>query len=262
MRYSRCARIPHTSARKLGGQGPLRHRSLHRKTRFLKLFLDKMDFYLHKILWVATKDFLTVKKKYGIARLIMDFAIIAALMIILEGAGSIYISFLLVPLEVASMLITLANSDEQWKWGKYAVALPLSKKQIVSSRYAFAGIAAIIGLCVALVVNTISYFCFPAYQFGFYLFISAASFCVVLLFLAFILPSNYWLGVNAGFAVMFILIILLVVLGIWSRVTDNAIMGFVVENFDLSMIIGFISTIILFALSYILSITLFKRKYA
>lgn len=75
---------------------------------------------------LLTKDFLTVKKKYGIARLIMDLAIIAALMIILEGAGSIYISFLLVPLEVASMLITLANSDEQWKWGKYAVALPIS----------------------------------------------------------------------------------------------------------------------------------------
>ena len=68
---------------------------------------------------LLTKDFLTVKKKYGITRLIMDLAIIAALMIILEGAGSIYISFLLVPLEVASMLITLANSDEQWKWGKY-----------------------------------------------------------------------------------------------------------------------------------------------
>lgn len=187
--------------------------------------------------------------------------IIAALMIILEGAGSIYISFLLVPLEVASMLITLANSDEQWKWGKYAVALPISKRQIVSSRYAFGGIAAIIGLCVALVVNTISYFCFPAYQFGFYLFLSIASFCMVLLFLAFILPSNYWLGVNAGFAVMFILIILLVVLGIWSRMTNNAIMGFVVDNFDLSMAIGFVSTIVIFALSYILSVGLFKRKY-
>ena len=208
------------------------------------------------------KDFLTIKKKYGIARLIMDLAIIAALMIILEGAGYIYISFLLVPLEVASMLIILANSDEQWKWGKYVVALPLSKKQIVSNRYAFAGITTIIGLCVTLLVNTISYFCFPAYQFGFYLFMSAASFCVVLLFLAFILPSNYWLGVNAGFAVMFILIILLVVLGIWSRVTDNAIIGFIVDNFDLSMIIGFVSTIVIFALSYILSITLFKRKYA
>ena len=61
---------------------------------------------------------------------------------------------------------------------------------------------------------------------------------------------------------MFILIILLVVLGIWSRVTDNAIIGFIVDNFDLSMIIGFVSTIVIFALSYILSITLFKRKYA
>jgi ABC-2 type transport system permease protein len=211
---------------------------------------------------LMTKDFLTVKKKYGLTRLIMDFAIITALMIILEGAGAIYISFLLVPLEVASMLITLANSDEQWKWGKYAVALPVSKKQIVSSRYAFAGIAAIIGLCVSLIVNTISYFCFPTYRFGFYLFIAVASFCVVLLFLAFILPSNYWMGVNAGFAVMFIMIILLVVLGIWSKMTNNAIIGFIVDNFDLSMVIGFVSTIAIFALSYILSITLFQKKYA
>ena len=211
---------------------------------------------------LMTKDFLTVKKKYGGTRLIMDFAIITALMLILEGAGAIYISFLLVPLEVASMLITLANFDEQWKWGKYAVALPVSKKRIVSSRYAFGGIAAIIGLCVSLIVNTISYFCFPAYRFGFYLFIAVASFCVVLLFLAFILPFNYWMGVNAGFAVMFIMIILLVVLGIWSKMTNNAIMGFIVDNFDLGMVIGFVSTVFIFSLSYILSIALFKRKYA
>ena len=209
---------------------------------------------------LLTKDFLTVKKKYGIARLIMDLAIIAALMIILEGAGSIYISFLLVPLEVASMLITLANSDEQWKWGKYAVALPFSKKQIVSSRYAFAGIAAIIGLCVALAVNTISYFCFPAYQFGFYLFMSVASFCVVLLFLAFILPSNYWLGVNAGFAAMIVLVIVIVALGFWSKMTGDAIMWFVVDNFELCIGIFFTSVICLCVISYAISVSFFKRK--
>lgn len=211
---------------------------------------------------LLTKDFLTVKKKYGIARLIMDLAIIVALMMILEGAGSLYISFLLVPLEVSSMLITLANSDEQWKWDKYVGALPVSKKQIVRSRYMFAVIAAVIGFFVALIVNTISYTFFPSYQFGFYLFVSIAAFCVVLLFLAFILPSNYWRGVNAGFVVMFVLIIFLIVLGIWSRMTNNAIMGFIVDNFDLSMVIGFISTIFVFVLSYIVSIILFKRKYA
>lgn len=146
--------------------------------------------------------------------------------------------------------------------GKICCRIACFKKQIVSSRYAFAGIAAIIGLCVSLIVNTISYFCFPTYRFGFYLFIAVASFCVVLLFLAFILPSNYWMGVNAGFAVMFIMIILLVVLGIWSKMTNNAIIGFIVDNFDLSMVIGFVSTIAIFALSYILSITLFQKKYA
>lgn len=50
--------------------------------------------------------------------------------------------------------------------------------------------------------------------------------------------------------------------GIWSRMTNNAIMGFVVDNFDLSMAIGFVSTIVIFALSYILSVGLFKRKYS
>ena len=61
---------------------------------------------------------------------------------------------------------------------------------------------------------------------------------------------------------MFILVILLVVLGIWSKVTNNAIMGFIVENFDLSMSIGFISVIVLFILSYALSVALFRKKYA
>ena len=70
------------------------------------------------------------------------------------------------------------------------------------------------------------------------------------------------MGVNAGFAVMFIMIILLVVLGIWSKMTNNAIMGFIVDNFDLGMVIGFVSTVFIFSLSYILSIALFKRKYA
>ena len=60
---------------------------------------------------------------------------------------------------------------------------------------------------------------------------------------------------------MFILIILLVVLGIWSRMTNNAIMGFIVDNFDLSMAVGFVTAIVIFVMSYNLSVVLFKRKY-
>ena len=105
---------------------------------------------------LLTKDYLTIKKKYGAARLFMDLAIIIALMKVLEGAGAIYISFLLIPIEVTSMIISLTTCDEQWKWGKYAVSLPVSKKQIVQSRFLFAAIISLMGLAVALAVNTIT----------------------------------------------------------------------------------------------------------
>ena len=68
---------------------------------------------------LLTKDFLTIKKKYGLPRVIMDIAIIIALMFILEKSGTIYISFLLIPIEIMSMIISLTTCDEQWKWGKY-----------------------------------------------------------------------------------------------------------------------------------------------
>ena len=57
-----------------------------------------------------------------------------------------------------------------------AVSLPVSKKQIVCSRYACAGILSLIGFVVALIVNSASYILFPQYAYGFYLLMSCASF--------------------------------------------------------------------------------------
>ena len=208
------------------------------------------------------KDFITIRKKYGISRIIMDVAIIVALMVVLGGTGAIYISFLLIPMEVASMVMSLTTCDEQWKWSKYAISLPVSKTQIVQSRYAFALIISLVGLVVAFIVNSISFLCFSEYKFGFYVFLSVVSFGVILLFLSFMLPSNYSLGVNAGFAAMIIMVILLAVLGIWSKLTDNAIMWYVVDHFELSMIIAFVGVLVLFVLSYTMSVFFFKRKYA
>lgn len=160
-----------------------------------------------------------------------------------------------------SMIISLTTCDEQWKWGKYAVSLPVSKKQIVCSRYACAGILSLIGFVVALIVNSASYILFPQYAYGFYLFMSCASFALTLLFLAFVLPSNYSLGVNAGFATMFILIILLVVLGLWTKATNNSIMWFVVENFEVSIAIAGVSVVAICGLSFVLSNLFFRKKY-
>lgn len=210
---------------------------------------------------LLTKDFLTLKKKYGIVRVIIDLAIIITLMIVLESAASIYICFLLLPLEITSMIISLTTCDEEWRWDKFAISLPITKTSIVKSRYLLSGILSFIGLIISILVNTISYFCFPKYKYGFYLFIAFASFAVILLFLAFILPSTYSLGVNAGFAIMIVLLAILLVLGFWSKLTNNSIMWFVVDNFEFCTFIGFLSSIAIYILSYILSINFFKKKH-
>ena len=198
---------------------------------------------------LLTKDFLTLKKKYGIVRVIIDLAIIITLMIGLESAAPIYICFLLLPLEITSMIISLTTCDEEWRWDKFAISLPITKTSIVKSRYLLSGILSFIGLIISILVNTISYFCFPKYKYGFYLFIAFASFAVILLFLAFILPSTYSLGVNAGFAIMIVLLAILLVLGFWSKLTNNSIMWFVVDNFEFCTFIGFLSSIAIYILS-------------
>lgn len=210
---------------------------------------------------LLTKDFLTIRKKYGFLRLILDLTLILALMIVLKHSASLYISLLLIPLEVASMLISLSNTDEVWKWSKYAVALPLSKNKIVGSRYVFGALASGIGLCVALAVNTVSCFCFPFYSFRFSLLLSLAAFCLALLFLALILPSNYWLGVNAGLATMFLLILLVLGSGFWSRAKNASILEFLPQHLDAALVLSFCGTVVLYALSYLLSVPLFKRAY-
>lgn len=210
---------------------------------------------------LLTKDFLTLKKKYGIVRVIIYLAIIITLMIVLESAAPIYICFLLLPLEITSMIISLTTCDEEWRWDKFAISLPITKTSIVKSRYLLSGILSFIGLIISILVNTISYFCFPKYKYGFYLFIAFASFAVILLFLAFILPSTYSLGVNAGFAIMIVLLAILLVLGFWSKLTNNSIMWFVVDNFEFCTFIGFLSSIAIYILSYILSINFFKKKH-
>ena len=55
------------------------------------------------LLW---KDCLTIRKKYGLPRLVLDLAILAALLVVLEGTGALVVSLLLVPLEVTSMVIS------------------------------------------------------------------------------------------------------------------------------------------------------------
>ena len=210
------------------------------------------------LLW---KDCLTIRKKYGLPRLVLDLAILAALLVVLEGTGALVVSLLLVPLEVTSMVISLTSFDETWKWDKYAAALPVSQAEIVKSRYAFALLMALVGFVVALAANLIAQAAFGAGRLGTCLLVAVASFFLTLLVLAVLFPSNYRLGVNAGMAVMILFLVAILALWFWARVTEYGWLVWAAAHASLLPWLGCGVVTILFVLSYVLSVSLFRRKF-
>ena len=210
------------------------------------------------LLW---KDCLTIRKKYGLPRLVLDLAILAALLVVLEGTGALVVSLLLVPLEVTSMVISLTSFDETWKWDKYAAALPVSQAEIVKSRYAFALLMALVGFVVALAANLIAQAAFGAGRLGTCLLVAVASFFLTLLVLAVLFPSNYRLGVNAGVAVMILFLVAILALWFWARVTEYGLLVWAVAHASLLPWLGYGVVAVLFVLSYVLSVSLFRRKF-
>lgn len=207
------------------------------------------------------KDYLTIRKKYGLPRLVLDLAIAAALLVVLEGTGALVVSLLIVPLEVTSMVISLTSFDEAWKWEKYAVALPISKGEIVKSRYAFALLMALAGFVAALAANLIAWFVFGTGSVGSCLLLSVASFFLTLLVLAVLFPFNYRLGVNAGVAVMILFLVAILALWFWARVTEYSWLVWAATHTSLLPWLGCGIVAVLFILSYVLSVSLFRRKF-
>jgi hypothetical protein len=208
------------------------------------------------------KDFLTIKKKYGLLRLIIDSAIIAALLILAENTGVIIVSLLLIPLEVMSILTTLADCDEKWKWEKYAISLPVSTKQIIGSRYNTALALSLVGFVVSIVINIVGYFLFAAYPLNLYLCTAVFSLATTILFSALILPLNVSLGANGGFVVLLVFLMLALIGGFTVRVSGIDITALIVDNFYFSIAVVAIGIVATCILSYVLSVHLFGKKHS
>ena len=61
---------------------------------------------------------------------------------------------------------------------------------------------------------------------------------------------------------MLVLLGVILLLGFWSRKNKNAISMFVVDNFELCIGIAALALIVIFLLSYMLSVVFFKKKHA
>src|SRR5699024_10445026 len=98
-----------------------------------------------KMLGILLKERLVIYHKHKKIRYLIDVITIIAFMFILEGQGAIVLPYILVPLEVLSVIVTLAANDEESKWNRFAIALPVKKQDIVKARFGYITIILLIG---------------------------------------------------------------------------------------------------------------------
>lgn len=155
------------------------------------------------------KDLINLKKQVKIYAVLMlvyfAIAVFSSDGIYLTGALAIFF---------ATMPISAMSYDERSGWDKYAIAMFISRQNIVKSKYALGIISSFAGAVVSLL------FCaLQKMKIGEALFISLALFFAEILLNAILLPFMFKLGTEKGRMIMMIGFILpVVIIGILSNV--------------------------------------------
>lgn len=153
------------------------------------------------------KDKLTLTKKLSPVSIVITVVFFLVLIATLKGTGVLFIGIIL-PMFVPSVAVTLYNCDEQWKWDKYAISLPVTKTQIVCSRYVFCGIVLVVCALLAFVLNLCMYLLFHELSLIVHLAVPAFGLLAGLVYLLLIIPASYIWGQSGGSTVMLALVAL------------------------------------------------------
>lgn len=209
------------------------------------------------------KDLCVLKNQMKTLLLVLAFFIIFS--IINEDATFI---LFLVPFYMIMILITTFNYDEFNKWDSYCNSLPLSRKEIVKSKYilfnATSLIVLILGIIASLIIpNFIENITFES------IFASiigvAFGICLVI---SLLIPFYYKFGSQKGRIMLFLCIVILALLigAITSLDIFNNIelMNLInnLNNLSLGMfaLLLIIVTVIIMTISYYISIKIYSNK--
>ena len=202
------------------------------------------------------KDFYTLRQ-YGKTMLFMLvlFAVISAG---LDNPATFFEGFII--LMSMMMTITSFSYDALAKWDRYALSLPVTRKEIVASKYLLSVIlclfAAILSFLISMVVLKIS----PVEGFGMaeHLFATGAIICAAFFFAGILLPLTFKFGVEksrifllAIFAAPTAAVIALDKIGI-QMPTEASLNAF-------AKLLPFL-IIIFYLLSYLLSVRIYSAK--
>ena len=137
------------------------------------------------------KDLLTIWKKNSSFSLLLMIGGIVLLVYRQSGVGIMMVSIFILPLFGSFEHFELSVADDKWKWDKYAIALPLTKSDIVRSRFYICGAVVLIMFILSLVLNIGAALVLNQFSLYVHIVFSVLGFLVGVLFMCIAIPCGY-----------------------------------------------------------------------
>jgi ABC-type transport system involved in multi-copper enzyme maturation permease subunit len=187
--------------------------------------------------------------------MLVFFAVISAG---LDNPATFFEGFII----LMSMMLTISSFsyDDLAKWDRYALTLPVSRKEIVAGKYLLSIVLCVAATVISFLISTIILTVKPVAGFGLteQLFATAAIVSIAFFFTGILLPLTFKFGVEKSRILMFVIfaapsaaVIALDKLGI-PMPTEASLMNFLKL---LPLIV-----ILLYYLSYRLSVRIFSKR--
>ncbi len=212
---------------------------------------------------------LIVKDLLSLLRQMKSIIIIILGLIVISFINKDYslIAFV-VPFFLVMTIVTTFSYDEFNKFDSYCNTLPVSRKNIVMSKYALVLIGNVLSVLVGLLVSFIVYLIDPSIKLEEFIAMIVGGVFGINLVISFLIPFFYKYGVQKGRIMFFALIILVVTIFtiIIKKVNGiNAFLNNVLNDLNSVSVVSFIMIIILFMLfllyiSYRVSYYVYKNK--
>lgn len=207
------------------------------------------------------KDFITMFKRIRPMNYLLIPAASVFILIYFKSEGALYVAILL-PVVLSGVPKTLMVYDEQCKWDKYAIALPMTRKSIIGSRYLFFLMTAVAASVIAFVISVISFVVFPNRGFSPYLIAVISGLLLAVFYGMITIPAGYSMGNNGGpFAVLLTTFLLMGTFYVLKRLNVNieALLDDLKNNLLLT---GIVFLIILGVVSYNASLYFYNQKHS
>lgn len=207
------------------------------------------------------KDFYVMRERIRPLNYILIALVALGVLIYFQAVGAMYVALFL-PLLLVGIPKTIMVYDTQCKWDKLAIALPTTRKMIVTSRYLFFILITVVMSTISFSLCVIAGLFFKELTLVLCVKFSLAGFTLALFYGLLTIPTGYALGVNGGSLTMIFSVMLVLAVAYVLKQFNVDLESLALWLANYAIIIGIVVLAIMGAISYKLSIHFYTKTHS